>query len=268
MLRRCLRRCTPQDAVFETQNDGKLGILRLHRPEKLNAFSVPMCDVIKSSASAISQPDSKIRTLIITGDVRSFSAGKDLKASLQHTEEEAAEYYDATVGAIKALLGVPVPIIAGIERVCLGLGLELALTADIRIASASCKIGFPEINLSLFPGCGGAVLLPLLLGNVSVASDLILTGRQLSAQEAQELGLVSRIVPDGSSLDECISLAQPLLTKERDLLIKTKQVIKYAFNRELNNGPWMNLSEKYRTELGKSQAHLSALNNFVNRKHR
>ena len=267
MLRRTLR-CIEPHARFEIAMNGSLGILHLQRPDSLNAFSIEMSEYIKSSAKLVSHPESHVRALIITGGTRAFSAGKDLKASLLHTESEAHEYYQATLGAIRSLLDVPIPIIAGIERICLGLGLELALTADIRIAATSSRIGFPEINLSIFPGCGGTVMLPLVLGSVSIASDLILTGRQITAQEAKDIGLMSRVVPDGSALDECIKMAEPLITKDRDLLIKTKEIVKFGFNRQLKGTDWMNLSEQYRTELGRSPSHLHALEKFAARKPR
>jgi len=266
MLRFVLRRSASLDARFELTREGTLAILHLERPSALNAFSVPMCRVIKTTANQVSDKDSRVRALIITGGERAFSAGKDLKASLEHTEEEASEYYEETLGAIKTLLDVPIPVIAGIEKICLGLGLELALTADIRIAGVSSRIGFPEINLSIFPGCGGAVMLPLILGNTSIASDLIMTGRQISAQEAKDIGLVPRVVPDGTALKECLAVAEPLLQKDRDVLVKTKEVLRYSVNRELRDGKWMNLSEQYRTQLGKSKAHMEALQNFASRK--
>jgi enoyl-CoA hydratase/carnithine racemase len=267
MLRRTLR-CLSSHARFEIEPNGLLGVLHLQRPNALNSFSIEMCETIKSAAKIVSDPDSHVRALIISGDDRAFSAGKDLKASFAHTDKQASEYYKETLGAIKPLLDVPIPIIAGIEGACLGLGLELALTADIRIASTSSRIGFPEINLSIFPGCGGAVMLPLILGNISIASDLILTGRQITAQEAKDIGLVSRIVPGGSALDKCMQIAEPLLSKDRGLLIKTKEVVKFDFNRQLKHTNWMNISEQYRTELGKSSSHLNALAKFANRKHR
>jgi len=266
MLRRALMRCTPSDTRFEVTRNGTLATLHLCRHSCLNAFSLPMCDAIKEVAEEVSKQNSSVRALILTGGPTAFSAGKDLKASLNHTEQEAAHYYNETLGAIKALLNVPIPVIAGIEKVCLGLGLELALTADIRIAGESSRIGFPEINLSIFPGCGGAVLLPLILGNTSIASDLILTGRQIKPHEAKEIGLISRVVPDGTSLTECLTIAESLITKERNVLIKAKEVVRYSVNRELRHGDWMKMSEQYRTELGKSDAHLQALRNFASRK--
>jgi enoyl-CoA hydratase/carnithine racemase len=204
--------------------------------------------------------------LIITGDNTSFSSGKDLKASLLHTNEEAIEYFTATLGAVKSLLRVPIPIVVGIEKICLGLGLELALTGDIRIAGVSSQIGFPEINLSLFPGCGGAVMLPLILGNVSVASEMILTGRRLNAKEANSIGLISQVVTDGATEDACMSIAKSLAEKNRDLLVKTKEVIRYDFNRRMYESGWMDLSENHRIDVGKSPEHFQALKEFVRRK--
>ena len=226
-----------------------------------NALSLSMCDSILQCAHDISQSSSNVRALVLTGDSNCFSAGKDLKASALHTESEAAEYYLRTLSVVKALLAVPIPVIVSMEKTCLGLGLELALTADIRIAGESTNLGFPEINLNLFPGCGGAVLLPLILGNVHLASDLILTGRRVSAKEALALNLVSRVVPDGQALDRALSIAEPLVAKNRDLLVRTKQVVTYGFKSQLRD--WMTLSETNRRIVGQSKEHLSSLKEWT-----
>jgi len=239
--------------------------LQLTRPEARNALSLEMCEGIQKCVADVSREDSNARVILLTGDELSFSAGKDLKASLSHTPQDAAEYFSATLGAVKALLSVPIPIVVGMEKICLGLGLELALTGDIRVAGESTQIGFPEINLSLFPGCGGVVLLPLILGNMTHASDMILTGRRLSASEAHNIGLISRVVPVGTAESTALSIATELCEKNRNLLVKTKIVLKFDFHDKLKNTEWMNVSREYRSELGKSEEHLSALEKFISR---
>lgn len=220
-----------------------------------------MCDTILQCAADVSNPSSNVRAVILTGSEGSFCAGKDLNASLTHTPREAAEYYSKTLGAVKALLRTPVPVIASIEKICLGLGLELALTADILVCGQATQLGFPEIGLSLFPGCGGAVMLPALLGNVSVASDWIFTGRRVSAQEARSAGLLTRIVDDGSAFHESLSIAQSLIEKNRDLLVKTKSVIKHDFNSKIESD-WMTLAESLRLQVAQHPDHIAALEKF------
>ena len=245
--------------------NGRLGVLKLSRPEARNALSIQMCDTILSSSHEISKPSSDIRALIITGSEVAFSAGKDLKSSLTHTETEAAKYYEKTFSSVKSLLKVPVPIVCSIERICLGLGLELALTGDIRVAGMSTHFGFPEVNLSLFPGCGGAVMLPALLGNSSIASDWILTGRRITTEEACRVGLVARVVEDGEAFNQSLSIARGLISKNRDLLIKTKSVIRGHFNMNVVDSPWMKTAEEYRLQVAKHPDHHAALAEFSNK---
>jgi enoyl-CoA hydratase/carnithine racemase len=266
MFRRFVIQLGGKHAQFELLENGRIVRLKLTRPEARNALSLPMCEVIEECTTDISRPTSNARVLIITGDSTSFSAGKDLKASLNHSDEEASAYFNATFGAVKSLLNVPVPIVVGIEKICLGLGLELALTGDIRVSGESAQIGFPEINLSLFPGCGGAVMLPLVLGNVSIASEMILSGRRLGAIEAKSVGLVSRVVPDGTSEDECMSIAKSIAEKNRNLLVKTKEIVKFDFHKRMFESGWIDRAEKYRMELGKSQEHIDALHAFAQKR--
>lgn len=206
----------------------------------------------------------EIRAIILTGDESSFSAGRDLKASLNHSREEAAVYLTRALEAVKSLLSTPVPVIVSIEKICLGLGFELALAGDIRVCGRTAQLGFPEINLSLFPGCGGAVMLPALVGNVGVATDLILTGRRISAEEAERSYLVTRVVEEGQAFNESLRIARRLAEKNRDLLVKTKQVVKHDFNMKVNSD-WWSISEKLRREVGEHPDHRSALEAFSKR---
>ena len=225
-----------------------------------------MCDIIRECAKQVSQSSSDVRAVVLTGSSDCFSAGKDLKASLKHSEAEARSYYSNTLLTVKSLLDIPVPVIVGMEKVCLGLGLELSLTGDIRIAGESCKIGFPEIHLNLFPGCGGAVLLPAILGNACLASELILSGRRLSAKEALDINLISRIVPDGSACETAMEIARTLVEKNRNLLIKTKEVVRYNLNRQLKETEWWALAERNRLEVAEYPEHKASLIEFFSKK--
>jgi enoyl-CoA hydratase len=256
-------RCST-DSTFHVIENGRVGLIRLSRPKARNAISPQMSETIIRAASDVSSPSSDIRAMIITGNESSFSAGRDIKASLNHSPEEALTYLEKALGAVKKLLLTPIPIVVSIEKICLGLGLELALAGDIRICGRSAQLGFPEINLSLFPGCGGAVMLPSLLGNVSLAEDWILTGRRISPEEAKQANLISRIVDDGEAFNESLNIAKILSQKNRDLLIKTKQVVKYDFNKKVNS-EWWAISEKLRKEVGAHPDHRQALEQFSRR---
>ena len=244
--------------------NGKIGVLKLTRKASRNAISPQMCETISRAASLVSASASDIRAMIISGDESCFSAGRDLKASLVHTHYESRIYLDNALRAVKDLLNTPIPIVVSIEKICLGLGLELALAGDIRICGTSTQFGFPEINLSLFPGCGGAVMLPALLGNVSLAQDWILTGRRISADEARQAAIVSRVVEDGQAFDESFRIAKDLSGKNRELLIKTKHVVKFDFNNKVNS-EWWAVAESFRREVGNHPDHKMALELFSRR---
>lgn len=238
-------------------------MIRLSNEKARNAFSSHMADTIIKSANLTSSPESDVRALIITGTESSFCSGRDLKASLGHTPEEATEYLGKAQSAVKALLNCPVPIVVSMEKICLGLGLELALAGDIRIAGRSTELGFPEINLGLFPGCGGAVLLPALL-NVSIAMDWIFTGRRILTQEGKQVGLLHRVVEDGEAFSAGLELGRTLASKNRSLLIKAKSVVRG--HKASQDQAWMDLSEKYRAEVAQHSEHKEALIRFSSRK--
>lgn len=253
------------ESSFHLLENNQVGVIRFSRKETRNAITLQMCDTISYAAQQASSPSSVLKALLITGDSSVFCAGRDLKASLAHSPAQSEEYLSSAIEAVKNLLAVPIPIVVSIEKVCLGLGLEIALAGDIRVCGSTTQFGFPEIGLSLFPGCGGAVMLPALLGNVSLASDWILSGRRVSAQEALKHGLVSRVVDDGSAYNESLAIASQFVEKNRDLLIKTKAVVKHEFNKKVNS-EWMQISEKLRREVGQHPAHREALHRFVHRK--
>ncbi|TEB14481.1 Enoyl-CoA hydratase [Perkinsus sp. BL_2016] len=256
-------RCSA-DSSFHVVENGKIGVLKLTRMASRNAISPQMCKTISQAASVVSASGSDIRAMILTGDESCFSAGRDLKASLIHSPDEARIYLHNALTAVKDLLNSPIPIVVSIEKICLGLGLELALAGDIRICGTSTQFGFPEINLSLFPGCGGAVMLPALLGNVSLAQDWILTGRRIPADEAKQAAIVSRVVGDGQAFDESLRVAKDLARKNRELLIKTKHVVKFDFNNKVNS-QWWSIAESLRKEVGTHPDHRMALEAFSRR---
>lgn len=249
-----------RDALLNIVGDGRIARITLNRPRARNAISLDMCHVINDAIAKISSQSSDVRALVFTGGETSFSAGKDLKSSALHSESEADEYYNVTLGTIMAVLKCPVPVISCIERVCLGLGLELALASDIRVVAESTQLGFPEIGLGLFPGCGGALMLPL-LSSPSVASDWILTGRRVPPREALAAGVVHRVVPDGQSLSEGMGIAESLSARPRRALIEAKRILKFDLIRRMDSD-WFAESVRSRKVLGKSDDHLQLLKEF------
>lgn len=148
------------------------------------------------------QDSASCRCLVLTScSDRVFSAGADLKERATMTEDETADFVTLLRNTMERFASLPMPVIAAIDGVAVGGGLELALSADIRIASTKAVLGLPETSLAIIPGAGGTQRLPRLIG-ASRAKELIWTGRKLNGNEAKEYGLVTDVVPTGSSATE------------------------------------------------------------------
>lgn len=147
------------------------------------------------------------RCLVLTSfSGKVFSAGADLKERAIMTQDEVADFVILLRNTMERFASLPMPVIAAIEGVALGGGLELALAADIRIASNKAVLGLPETSLAIIPGAGGTQRLPRLIGEAR-AKELIWTGRKLNGNEAKEYGLVTEVVPTGDVTQSAVDLA-------------------------------------------------------------
>lgn len=181
--------------VFEHLNyevEGKIAVLTLSRPEVLNAINEALLMELGLALQLV-EADVEVRVLVVTGEGRAFGAGADIV--------ELTKINDAFSGREASLAGQEImnslasttfPTIAAIDGFALGGALELALACDLRIASPETRLGFPEVGLGLIPCYGGTQRLSRLVG-LSPALDMILTGRQITAEEALQMGLVNRI---------------------------------------------------------------------------
>ena len=202
------------------QQLGPIQILKLHRPEALNALNRPIIQELDDCLSRIHQ-NPELRVLIVYGE-HNFAAGADIKDMVECTEAEAKAFSFSPV--FNKLADLEIPTIAAIEGYALGGGLELALACDLRIAAETCKLGFPEINLGIMPGAGGTIRAPRLIGP-ALAKELIMTGSMLDAQRALSIGLVNRVVPKEQVCEEAIKLAHKLAEKAPLAMAAAKQTI-------------------------------------------
>lgn len=188
---------------FDLQ-DG-VAVITVDRQAALNALNQ---DVLAELALAfeVAETDVEVRALVLTGAGRAFVAGADI-AELQQLSDPFAGREAALIGqeVMNALAALPVPTVAAINGFALGGGLELALAADMRVASTGAKLGLPEVGLGLIPGYGGTQRLPRLIGK-GRALELIFTGRHVGADEALQMGLVNRVAED--ALASALELAQ------------------------------------------------------------
>ena len=197
---------------FEVQDH--IGLLTINRPEKLNALNNTTMREIEAVITAIENrtpPAENVRALIITGaGEKAFIAGADIEELSRLTPVEGYEYTVRNQRVLDRLEALPIPVIAAINGYALGGGCELAMACHIRIACPEAHLGQPEVKLGLIPGYGGTQRLARIVGK-GRALEWILTGSHYPAEEAYRIGLVNRIVPRESLLDEARNLARQIL---------------------------------------------------------
>jgi enoyl-CoA hydratase len=184
----------------------QVAIVTLSRPEKLNALNHALLGELDHAITALAA-DASLRVLVVTGaGEKAFVAGADIGelAVLDTRGAEAASAFGSRV--FRKLETGPQTVIAAVNGFALGGGCELALACHIRLASENAKFGLPEVGLGIIPGYGGTQRLPRLVG-LGIASELIATGRMVDAAEALDIGLVNRVVPLASLLEEALALA-------------------------------------------------------------
>ena len=201
-----------------------VALIRLNRPEALNALNSQMLGELADALKAADRND-KVRCIVLTGSEKAFAAGADIAEMSKKSFVDMFEE-DFFTPETDALLAVRKPVIAAVSGYALGGGCELAMMCDFIIASDTAKFGQPEINLGVVAGIGGTQRLTRFVGK-SKAMDMHLTGRFMDAEEAERSGLVSRVVPAKKLIDEAMAAAQKIASKSS---IATK-VVKEAVNR-------------------------------------
>ena len=218
--------------TIAVETKGRVGIIRLNRPQALNALNAALNDELARAVAACDANDG-IGCILITGSEKAFAAGADIKEMADKTAVEAftgdfAAGWHATAQARK-------PVIAAVAGFALGGGCELVMQCDIVIAADTAKFGQPEIKLGIIPGIGGTQRLPRAVGKAK-AMDLILTGRMMDAAEAERAGLVSRVVPAASLMDEAMEVAEAVAAMSLPSLIAAKEAVNRAFEMPLAEG--------------------------------
>ena len=188
--------------VLLVSRDSSIVTLTLNRPSVRNALDFALARAIESATRELAQ-DETVRAVILRGAPPAFCAGADLTERLSLSPDERTLHTEAIAAAVEALADLPVPTVAVITGACLGGGAELALACDLRFADTTARIGFPEVRRGIFPGAGGIVRLPQLIGP-GRAADVLFSGRTLDAHEAYQIGLVDRLCQPGQ-LDDALA---------------------------------------------------------------
>lgn len=185
-----------------------VSLIRLNRPEKLNALSTELFDAMTQKLEQL-QAEDTLRVLILTGTGHAFCAGTDISQFVDCTTNEATAISARGQMLCDQLEHFPVPTIAAINGIAAGGGCEIALACHLRIASSLASFSLPEPKLGLLAGYGGTQRLPRVVGT-GRAVELMITGRAVSAEEALEIGLINRIVPDAELITETLKLARQI----------------------------------------------------------
>lgn len=202
-----------------------VGVLRLDRPPA-NAFDVELSRALRAAADDVGRRRG-VGALVLWGGERLFSAGADIREMADLGPDDARALSRALGEAIGSIADLDIVSIAAIEGIALGGGLEVALGCDLRVASDGAMLGLPEITLGVMPGAGGTQRLPGLVG-AARARDLVLTGRRIGAGEALAMGLVDRVVPDGSAFHASMDLARAFAAGPRDALAAARRALAAA----------------------------------------
>lgn len=213
--------------------EGAIGVIKLNRPAVRNALDSQTYDEITAALTAF-EHDARITVIVLTGEGdKAFASGADISELQQRTFIDALE--PGLQGVCRRLEQSSKVTIAAVNGFALGGGCELALACDIRIAAAHAKFGLPELNLAIIPGGGGTQRLSRIIGK-GRALDLILTGAIITAERAEYIGLVSKVVPQESLLEETFSYAAPIIAKGPVALRLAKQVVHQGFDLPLEAG--------------------------------
>ncbi|MDP9492438.1 MAG: enoyl-CoA hydratase-related protein [Actinomycetota bacterium] len=214
------------------EREDAIAVVLLNRPKQLNALSDELMEELVSRLQELDR-DEGIRCIVLGGSERAFAAGADIG---QLSEASAIGlYYQRRVERWDQIRGLWTPLVAAVSGFCLGGGCELAMSCDLIVASETAKFGQPETGLGIIPGAGGTQRLTRAVGK-AVAMDVIISGRFLSAREALDAGLVSRVVAKEAWLDEAKRVARDIAAKGPVATRLAKEAVDRAFEAPLSLG--------------------------------
>ena len=222
--------------TYETillEQDGGVALVRLNRPQALNALNSQLMTELSTCLEALDR-DEGVGCIVLTGSDKAFAAGADIKEMASKTYADMFKE-DFFTEASERIARVRKPIIAAVAGYALGGGCELAMLCDFIIAADNARFGQPEINLGVAPGIGGTQRLTRLVGKAK-AMDMILTGRQMDAAEAERSGLVSRVVPLDRLLDEAKAAAARIAALSPLAVMMNKELVNTALETTLTQG--------------------------------
>ena len=220
-----------QNIIVETK--GRVGVIRLNRPQALNALNRALIEELGGAVAAFDADDG-IGCMLLTGSDKAFAAGADIK-EMAHKRFAEAYLEDFITTGWERAAACRKPVVAAVAGYALGGGNELAMMCDIVIAADTAKFGQPEVTIGTIPGAGGTQRLTRAVGKAK-AMDLILTGRLMDAAEAERAGLVSRVVPAAQLQEEALKVAAKIAELSRPIVMMAKEAVNRAYETTLAEG--------------------------------
>jgi len=217
---------------FRVERDADRGVatITLDVPDKLNRVSMSARDELRGVFEELDRDDS-VRFVVLAGAGEAFTAGGDIPGFLQRSAWDVSRLADNVAAPERCTK----PVIAALHGYCFGVGLELALACDFRVAADDLQLGFPEVTIGMIPGSGGTQRLARLVG-LGRAKDIVMRGRRVTADEALALGLVTQVVP-ADELDAAVGRLLEELGKHSPLaLAMAKRVLNQAYEGPLSQG--------------------------------
>lgn len=216
-----------------TETKGKVGIITLNRPKALNALCQALMDELTAALDAY-EADDNIHVIVLTGSEKAFAAGADIKEMAPknfmdvYKEDFITKNWERAARCRK-------PVIAAVAGYALGGGCELAMMCDFIIAADTAKFSQPEITIGTIPGAGGTQRLTRSVGKAK-AMELCLTGRMMDAEEAERIGLIARIVPAASLMEETLKTAEKIAGFSLPAVMMAKEAVSRAYETTLSEG--------------------------------
>ena len=222
-------------SLLEISTEDGVCIVKINRPEKLNAMNT---DVAKEIIKTFQQldKDDNVKVIILTGQGdKAFSAGADIEYMSQISADESEVYAKLGQEVTATVENVSKPTIAAVNGFALGGGCEVAMSCDIRIASENAKFGQPEVTIGIPPGWGGTQRLMRIVG-IAKAKELVYTGKMIKAAEAKEIGLANHVVSQESLMEEAMTMAKTIAGNATLAVHMSKTAINTGRNADLDTG--------------------------------
>jgi 2-(1,2-epoxy-1,2-dihydrophenyl)acetyl-CoA isomerase len=223
--------------TVEYQLDGALATVTMNRPDALNALSAQLTRDLTAAFEQVRSDGA--RAVVFTGNGRAFCSGGDLREmrSMWESEGRIEAFLEAPLGAlhgvIRAMRELPVPIVAAVNGVCAGAGVNFALACDIVFAAEDTTFREAFVRIGLSPDCGGTFFLPRAIGE-KIATELFMTGDAVTGERAVEIGMINRVIPATDLLREAHAFAEKLAAGPTASLARVKQMMNATFSNDLD----------------------------------